>query len=343
MTDNTADQACLRATGKPIAIHELKTMQTTYNMMEEETIMELYAKYLNEGKGVSEEVKEDALKIFRDVLVRGKWVFKNAFEDVVMEKKTKRPYFLHRNSKLYPTEHIDRMKSTKFPVNGQTHHLLGKDVERETKDKQSPIMIDFKDYLRAPGKGKITFYDFNKWNENEPLFSCFYEKAPFMLGVASSFYTQMLMQYCCTYHLNDNMKYIFTVTVSYKKENWEPLRLAMSYSYDTGIRYDLVKPFIEGTQYYLDQYTNLVPTREIDPSKSSGKIQPLEIDLPDDTGYQRRPVSISFHINEKLDNLFESEIKDINELEVETKGTKRKVELMHADDDFRAKLRKLFD
>lgn len=81
-----------------------------------------------------------------------------------------------------------------------------------------------------------------------------------MLGISSSFYAQMLTQCASCYHLNKDGKYIFTLTFSFPQAHFEPTRLGLTYSYDTGITFDLVKPFLRKTHFYMTKYSQSAKT-----------------------------------------------------------------------------------
>lgn len=227
---------CYGEEGRPKVIHELKTMQTERSMIPSRVVAALHSVYEQAGYRITPELKEQTVSLLAGAFTKGGWLRANSEADLQRKGKA-RGIFCQRGSNMYPTYHIREIKNT-LVDNKYLNHIH---------DGRPGCVTDIRGYLEAPGKGTITVYSYVSGHDNQPIFSMEFDRAPFMLGVCSTFYLQMLTQYASTYHLNRDCKYVFTAAVSYQLNTLrkEPVRLAITYSYDTGIDFNRAIPFME--------------------------------------------------------------------------------------------------
>lgn len=220
--------------GAPLLHHEFKSIQkepsgtSPGSRISAREVRDLYNIYTS---GDVQATREACVELMCSKLEIGNWMPRKRKSDGAMStgladnpRGSKVPSFFKRGTLLYPAADLDEYVTER--VSGRMYpHLLGPDE-----------VVPFKEFRDGPGRATVTVYEVANGTPNKQLFQLFYDKAPLVLSPKSSFYCQMTVQAMSTLEYNELQRYLFSCVFSGEREKKsEGTKLAMLYSYDTGI------------------------------------------------------------------------------------------------------------
>lgn len=242
--------------GAPILSHEFKSLQCNGSRVPEHKLRFLHDTYRtaerlgavdDESSEIWRDFKNMAVQEFRNRCQAGKWMpdemrfRKDAVKKMKMtghipnfkHPTSKIHTLFHRKSKLFPTDVIDNtVEIEKTTLDGGLVPYLGDETDH------IPLKELLPGYTSQSG-GVLAMYtaDGNLYHRLR------FEKPPFVLAPRSDFLAQMIVQAATLLDYNEAMRFIFTAVLSIEEREAEmkcpggeqPIRLAMVYSYDTGI------------------------------------------------------------------------------------------------------------
>lgn len=114
-------------------------------------------------------------------------------------------------------------------------------------DRVTEYAVELTKMKMRPGGACITVFPNNDANVLTPVHTFYFAKAPFILSPVGTFMMQMMTQALCTFEYNANATMMFTCCLQYPPQTRTPVRVALAYSYDTGIDWFMVQDYIDRT------------------------------------------------------------------------------------------------